>query len=86
MNWPHKEGSKSVTALDYVDKYPDDSVSYAGLYGYNLTYTSCKFLGESNRFYIISSEFKSQHRLFIADLDNPGSIRWINFLNKTLEE
>lgn len=78
--------SKPLTVLDYVQEYPEDTKIYSGLYGYNLTYTPCKFLGDSNRFYVIMSEFKSQNRLYIADLENPESIIWINFLGKSVEE
>mgnify|MGYP006115151607 CR=1 FL=1 len=86
LDWPVTQESKPVTVLDYVNEYPEDTATYSGLYGYNMTYTPCKFLGDSNRFYLIMSEFKSQNRLYIADLENPGSVRWINFLDKSVED
>jgi hypothetical protein len=56
IDWPSK--SAPITVLDYFPEYPKDDELYCGLYGYNMTFTPCKFLGNSNRYYLIVSEFK----------------------------
>jgi hypothetical protein len=66
--------------LDYVSEYPKEDGVFCGLYGYNMTYSNCNFIANSNRFYLFVSEFMSQGRIYIADLDNPGQIRLLDFL------
>ena len=58
MDWPLGAETKPITVLDYVKDYPEDQAEFCGLYGYNLTYTPCKFLGNSNRYYLVMPEFK----------------------------
>lgn len=55
FEWPQ---TQSKLALDYCSQYPKDDEHFCGLYGYNMTYTPCRFLGNSNKFYLFSSEFK----------------------------
>lgn len=31
---------------------------------------------------MFTSTFKAQNRIYIADLEQPGHVRWINFMNK----
>lgn len=71
-----------MTVIDYFEEYPTDQDEHCGLYGYNLTYSDCKFIGNSNRFYLVLSEIKGQNRVLIADTQMPGSVKWLNFLNK----
>ena len=63
--------------------YPSDSEHFCGLYGYQMTYTPCNFLGGSNRFYLVQSEFKGQTRIYIADLENKNQVRWVDYLGKS---
>ena len=65
-----------------MTEYPNDDGIFCGLYGYNMTYVNSNFLGKSNRYYLITSEFKSQGRIYIADLENPGQIKLVDFLKK----
>lgn len=55
MDWPSTEPKK---VIDYMQEYPDDKSDFCGLYGYNMTYTNCNFLGQSNKYYLFTSEFK----------------------------
>ena len=55
LNWPVVD--PPVTVLDYMSEYPSDDGVFAGLYGYNMTYTPCNFLGKQNRYYLFQSEF-----------------------------
>mmetsp|Transcript_33620 Transcript_33620/g.51820 ORF Transcript_33620/g.51820 Transcript_33620/m.51820 type:complete len:279 (+) Transcript_33620:947-1783(+) len=80
LPWPKEEEKEAITAIDYAPDYPKDDAQFAGLFGYNMTYTSAKFVGSSNRFFFFTNEFKGQNRLFIADLETPGKVRWVNFL------
>jgi hypothetical protein len=45
--------NKNSTVLDYQLEYPDESNEFAGLYGYNLTFSNCNFIAGSNRFFLI---------------------------------
>jgi hypothetical protein len=51
-----------------------------------MSHLTANFLGNSNRYYAFMSEFKGQNRLYVADLENKGEVRWINFLGKTKEQ
>jgi len=42
-------------------------MEFAGLYGYNDTYSKAQFLNESNKFYVLQGEFKGQHRVYLVD-------------------
>jgi hypothetical protein len=57
LKWPCVD-EKAVTVIEEMKEYPDDEGTFCGLYGYNLTYTPCNFLGGSNRYYLVMSEFK----------------------------
>jgi len=71
MTWPlAAEDAKSETVIDTQGEYPADDAEFAGLYGYNLTYTHAGFLNDSNRYYLISSEMKGQERIYIADVES----------------
>lgn len=50
-----------------MPEYPSDDQEFAGLYGYNDTYSQAQFLHDSSKFFIFSSEFKGQHRIFLID-------------------
>ena len=82
INWPFTSESDTQTVLDYKEEYPTDDGHYAGLFGYQMTYVNCGFIGTSNRYYLIQSEFKGQSRQYIVDIQNKNKVRWINFLNK----
>jgi|JI10StandDraft_1071094.scaffolds.fasta_scaffold209339_2 hypothetical protein len=40
---------------------------FAGLYGYNFSYLSTGFLASSDRYFLISSEYKCQERVYLVD-------------------
>ena len=68
-------------AIDYHKEYPKDDEEFCGLYGYNMTYTNCNFIGKSNKFYLVTSEFKGQDRVYIANLENPNDLKYVKFLD-----
>ena len=39
-------------------------------------------MGKQNRYYLITSEFKAQNRVYIADLESPGQVKLVDFLGK----
>jgi hypothetical protein len=64
MNWPL--ASEQATVIDHVPIII--SGEFAGLYGYQATFSQSGFIGNSSRFFITSSEFKSQERIFLVDM------------------
>ena len=58
MKWPFNAEQTSKTVIDYVHAYPTDQDDFAGLFGYQMTFPQCGFIGHSNRYYLIESEFK----------------------------
>jgi hypothetical protein len=43
---------------------------------------AAKFVGDSSRFFAFESDFKGQDRVYIADLNSPGSKPlFVNYLN-----
>lgn len=82
LNWPFQKDQGPTTVLDYVNAYPKDDGVFCGLFGYNMTYTESNFISKSNRYYLFESEFMSQGRIYIADLENPGQVKLIDFLKK----
>mmetsp|Transcript_10941 Transcript_10941/g.14770 ORF Transcript_10941/g.14770 Transcript_10941/m.14770 type:complete len:126 (+) Transcript_10941:860-1237(+) len=53
MAWPATgEEATSETVIDRVAAYPTDDQEFAGMYGYNDTYSSAQFLDDSNRYFI----------------------------------
>jgi hypothetical protein len=63
--------------IDRVSDYPKESDEFAGLYGYQMTYSQSGFLHDSDRFFVISSEIKGQERIYIVDLAS-GELRHLN--------
>jgi len=39
--------------IDLQHQYPNDDEDFAGLYGYNLTFNKCGFLGASNKYFVL---------------------------------
>ena len=67
LNWPCFN-EKAVTVIEEIKEYPDDESNFCGLYGYNLIFTPCNFLGGSNRYYLVMSEFKGYYKDFFRRL------------------
>ena len=68
IQWPALASSTvPETLIDRIAEYPSDDQEFAGLYGYNDTYTQAQFLADSNKFFMFESEFKGQHRIYIID-------------------
>ena len=76
LPWPFMPGTAPKVVIDYFPDYPKETDTFCGLFGYNLTYTPCRFLKGSSRFYLLQSEFKGQGRVYIVDLEN-GQLKWI---------
>ena len=70
MSWPLAESDSatvSETLIERVSDYPHDNQEFAGLYGYNDTFTFAQFLNDSNKFFIIESEVKASNRVYVID-------------------
>jgi len=52
--------------IDLVPKIVSDE--FAGLYGDQATFSKSGFVGDSSRYLITSSEFKSEERIFLVDM------------------
>jgi dipeptidyl aminopeptidase/acylaminoacyl peptidase len=48
--------------------YPSNDQEFGGLYGYQGTFSEGGFLGDSNKFYVTSSELLGQNRVYITDV------------------
>lgn len=82
FKWPREGEAKPVTVIDYSAAYPSETDEFAGLFGYQMSFYSSKFLKGSNRFYIFSTEIRGQSRIYLADMEQPGRVKWLNFLGK----
>lgn len=68
LPWP-LDGQAPRTVIDRQPDYPTDAQDFAGLYGYQLTYTHSGFLHTSSRFYVLESEVKGLEKTYIVDLE-----------------
>ena len=68
FDWPVKSESQSQAIIDYKTGYPKDTDAFSGIFGYQMSFTNSKFIGLSNRFFMFTSEFKGQARIYIADV------------------
>jgi len=79
--------TKAKVVIDQSLEYPEDDSEFSGLYGYQVAFATCGFIGSSNRYFLLTARFKGQNRLYVADLENPaGSVRWVNFLQKAKDQ
>jgi hypothetical protein len=76
MAWP-LDGQPPRTIIDRMPDYPSDDQEFAGLFGYQMTYTHCGFLDTSSKFFVITSETKGHERIFIVDLES-GEIKQLH--------
>ena len=69
LSWPLDEASEPVaeTLIDRVAACPNDDQEFAGLYGYNDTFSPARFIADSAKFFLFTSELKGQHRIFVLD-------------------
>lgn len=75
LDWETRAVEVAVPIFDEVN----EDMQFAGLYGYNMSFINCGFVGESDRFYLITSEFKSQERLYLVDVVQK-QVKFIDFL------
>jgi hypothetical protein len=72
IKWPGDSGTEvppSEVILPRMKEYPADDSEYCGLFGYNVTYTASRFLGDSAKFFVLQSEFKGQDRQYVVDVE-----------------
>jgi len=72
LSWPLPEGdgpAESETVVNRMSEYPADDAEFAGLYGYNDTYSQGQFLVDSKKFFFTQSQVKGLDRLFFVDTD-----------------
>ena len=71
--------------LGRIKAYPQDDTEYAGLYGYNDTYSKAQYMHQSSKFFIFQSEIKGQHRVYIADTTT-SQVKMVRIPGVTQEE
>jgi hypothetical protein len=72
LKWPLPEGegpTDSETVISRMSEYPSDEAEFAGLYGYNDTYSQGQFLVNSNKFFFTESQVKGMDRLYFVDTE-----------------
>lgn len=71
------------TAIDLFKGYPGEEDTFAGIFGYNMTFTQNTFLTGSSRYFLLTTEFKGQDRIYIVDLESESDkvedrLRWLD--------
>lgn len=64
-----------------IPVFQEAGEDFAGVYGYNFSYLPTGFIAYSDRYYLLTSEFKCQDRVYLVDIKTK-EVRFLNFLKK----